>query len=138
MALLSIFDVAGSGLNAQNIRLNTIASNMANASTVASSPDDAYKARHPVFASVLNQQLLTGSTNMPVKVTGIVESQAEHIKRYEPDNPMSDEQGYVWQSNVDVIEEMTNMMVASRNYENNVEMLNTTKELLLSTLRLGE
>ena len=138
MALLNIFEVAGSGLNAQNVRLNTIASNMANASTVASSPDGAYKARHPVFASVLHQQYTVNSANTPVRVTGIIESQAEHIKRYEPDHPMSDEQGYVWQSNVDVIEEMTNMMVASRNYENNIEMLNTTKELLLSTLRLGE
>ena len=138
MGLFSIFEVAGSGLNAQNVRLNSIASNMANASTVANSPENAYKARHPVFANVYEQQFASNSNSAPVRVSGIIESQAEHIKRYEPNHPLSDDNGYVWQSNVDIIEEMTNMMVASRNYENNIEMLNTTKELLLSTLRLGE
>jgi len=138
MALFSIFEVGGSALNAQNVRLNTIASNMANAGSVAGSAEQAYKSRQPVFASVYNQELFGNDAQLPVRVTGIVESQAENPKRYEPDNPMADEQGYVWQSNVNIIDEMTNMMVASRNYENSIEMLNTTKELLLSTLRLGE
>ena len=140
MSLLSIFDIAGSGMSAQNVRLNTIASNMANASSVASTPDQAYKSRQPVFAAVMEDQMKPASATSAtgVRVMGIVESQAEHTSRYEPNHPLANEEGYIYQSNVDVIEEMTNMMVAARNYQNNIEMLNTSKELLLRTLSLGE
>lgn len=138
MSLLNIFQVAGSGMNAQNVRLNTTASNIANADSVSGSADQAYKARHPVFSTVLSKQMDLDRRSAGVKVEDIVLSQAEHMKRYEPDSPFADEQGYVYQSNVNVIEEMTNMMTASRNYENNVEMLNTAKQLMIRTLQLGQ
>ncbi len=138
MSLFKIFNIAGSGMSAQNMRLNITASNIANATTVAGTPEQAYKARQPVFSAVLDNMMQVDKSTASVRVSGIVESQAQHPSRYEPDHPLADEQGYVYQSNVDLVEEVTNMMGASRNYENNVEMLNTSKELLISTLRLGE
>lgn len=138
MSLLTIFQVAGSGMNAQNVRLNTTASNIANAASVASTPEQAYKARHPVFSTYINKFGNANNQSAGVKIDRIIESQQEHSKRFEPGNPLANEEGYVYQSNVDIIEEMTNMMVASRNYESNVEMLNTTKDLMLRTLQLGQ
>jgi flagellar basal-body rod protein FlgC len=128
----SIFDIAGSAMQAQSIRLNVTASNLANANTVAGSADEAYKSRQPVFAAILKDQM--GG----VQSLGIVESQREPTMRFEPDHPMSDEQGYVYSSNVDVVEEMANMMSASRGYQTNVELLNTTKQLMLQTLKMGQ
>ena len=138
MSLFNIFDIAGSGLSAQSVRLNVTASNVSNAQSVASSPDQAYKARNPVFSALYKDAFNTNSDNVGVKTLGIVENNQEHPKRYEPGNPMADDEGYVYLSNVNAIEEMTNMMSASRSYQNNVEVLNTSKEMLLQTLRLGE
>ncbi len=138
MSFLNIFDVAGSAMSAQNVRLNTTASNMANAASVATTPEEAYKGRHPVFASMLDQFSPNADESVGVNVLGIVESGAEHHRQYQPGHPLANEEGYVFQSNVNVIEEMTNMMVAARNYENSVEMLNTSKDLMLRTLSLGE
>ena len=139
MSFFNVFNIAGSAMTAQNVRLNTIASNMANAASVAGSPEQAYKARQPVFSTLYNDMVNPDNQAAAgVQVLGIVESQAEHPSRYEPGHPLADDNGYVHQANVDMIEEMTNMMVTSRNYENNVEMLSTAKELLLRTLRLGE
>ena len=138
MSLLTIFQVAGSGMNAQNVRLNTTASNIANAAAVASTPEQAYKSRQPVFSTYIDRFTNMNNQSAGVKVDRIIESQQEHSKRFEPGNPLANEEGYVYQSNVDIIEEMTNMMVASRNYESNVEMLNTARDLMLRTLQLGQ
>ncbi|MGV6859291.1 MAG: flagellar basal body rod protein FlgC [bacterium] len=137
MSLFNIFGVAGSAMSAQNTRLNVTASNMANADSVAGSEKEAYKARQPVFSAMLN-----GINQKPesagVDMLGIVESHAENAMRYEPNHPMANEDGYIFASNVNTIEEMTNLISASRSYQNNVEVINTSKQLLLQTLKLGE
>ncbi len=139
MSLFNIFDIAGSGLSAQNVRLNTVASNLANAESVASSPELAYKSRHPVFATKYQNEIanIQSSASVGVKTIGVVESQAENAAQFQPGNPLADEDGYIYLSNVNAIEEMTNMMSASSSYQSNVEVLNTSKELILQTLRLG-
>jgi flagellar basal-body rod protein FlgC len=139
MSLFNIFDIAGSNLSAQSLRLNTTASNMANADTVSSTPQQAYRARQPVFAAVMNA--LGGDpqeTNVAVKVLGIVESQAPVRSQYEPNNPLADARGYVYTSNVNPIEEMANMISASRSYQSNLEVINTSKQLMLRTLAMGQ
>lgn len=129
--------IAGSGLNAQNERLNIIASNLANADSMAGSPEKAYKARQPVFSTLYNDTF-SQDGNPGVSMTAVVESQANHKQHFAPDNPLADEKGYVYQSNVDAIAEMTNMMVATRSYQNTVEVMNTSKDLLMATLRIGQ
>lgn len=146
MSLNQIFDIAGSGMNAQSLRLNTVASNMANAETVSSSVDQTYRARQAVFATVYNQQQgLGGSLFAPadeagrgVEVLGVVESDAELQARYEPDHPMANDDGYVFYPNVNVVEEMANMMAASRAYQTNVEIMNTAKTMMQRVLTLGQ
>ncbi len=136
MPMFNILDAAGSAMNAQTIRLNTVASNLSNADTVSATADNVYKAKHPVFATLLadagNKQGAAGVT-----VTDIVESTAPPLVRYEPNHPLADEQGNIYSPNINTIEEMTNMMSASRSYQNNVEVFNTTKQLLLATLNMG-
>ena len=138
MSLFNIFNISGSGLSAQSVRLNVTASNISNAQSVSGTEEGAYKARNPVFAAMYKDAFNTQSENIGVQTLGIVENNAEAPKRYEPGNPLADEDGYIYLSNVNPIEEMTNMMSASRGYQNNVEVINTSKELLLQTLRLGE
>lgn len=137
MSLFNIFDVAGSAMSAQNTRLNVTASNMANADSVAGKAEDAYKARQPVFSAMLNE-MSSHPENVGVKMAGIVESGAEHTMRYSPGHPYANEDGYIYESNVNIVEEMTNMISASRSYQNNVEVINTSKQLLLQTLKIGE
>lgn len=145
MSSFKIFDIAGSGLSAQSVRLNTVASNLANADSVSGDPKTVYKARHPVFeavkASVAAQALGstsgTDAANTAVRVRGIVESTAQPTERYEPGNPLANQDGNVYSPNVNVIEEMTDMISASRAYQNNVEVMNTSKDLMLATLKLG-
>ncbi|MCP4406980.1 MAG: flagellar basal body rod protein FlgC [Gammaproteobacteria bacterium] len=137
MNIFKVFDVAGSALSAQSVRLNTIASNLANADVVSNSPDQAYKARQPVFAAVLDHANQDQAAAR-VKVAGIVESQAPVRKEYVPQHPLADAEGYIYTSNVNVVEEMANMISASRSYQSNVEVLNTSKQLLLNTLRIGQ
>lgn len=136
MSLFKVFDVAGSALSAQTVRLNTTASNLANADVVAGNPEQAYKARQPVFAAALKASQ-SSQDPVGVQVQGIVESQAPSQALYMPDHPQADEAGYVYRSNVNAVEELVNMISASRSYQNNVEVMNTSKELLLQTLRLG-
>lgn len=138
MSLFNVFDISGSGLSAQSVRLNVTASNISNAQSVSGSEDGAYKARNPVFSAMYRDAFNTQSENVGVKMLGIVENNAEAPKRYEPGNPLADGEGYVYLSNVNPMEEVTNMMSASRSYQNNVEVINTSKEMLLQTLRLGE
>ena len=127
-----IFDIAGSGMSAQSVRLNTVASNLANADSVAGDPNSVYKARHPVFQAVLGKE---GTAS--VGVAGIAQSQAAPETRYDPGNPLADAQGNVYAPNVNVVEEMADMISASRSYQNNVEVLNTTRDMMLNTLKLG-
>lgn len=147
MSLDQIFSIAGSGMNAQSVRLNTVASNIANADTVSSSVDQTYRARQAVFATMFSeqQQSMGGPLFAPqnqagqgVNVAGIVESDAELQARYEPDHPMANEEGYVYYPNVNVVEEMANMMAASRAYQTNVEIMNTAKTMLQRVLTLGQ
>ena len=142
MSSFKAFDIAGSGMSAQSVRLNTTASNLANAESVSGDPNTVYKARHPIFEAV-RSQLAAGAgkdanANAAVKVSGIYESQAPANKRYEPGNPLADTNGYVYAPAVNVVEEMVNMISASRSYQNNVEVMNTSKDLLMATLRLGQ
>lgn len=119
-------------MNAQSIRLNTVASNLANADTISGSPDKVYQAKQPLFAELLQQAGGSG-----VQVKEIVESKAPPLVHYEPNHPLADAQGNVYSPNINTVEEMANMMSASRSYQNNVEVFNTSKQLLLATLNLG-
>ncbi|MBC8025454.1 MAG: flagellar basal body rod protein FlgC [Steroidobacteraceae bacterium] len=141
MSSFKAFDIAGSGMAAQSVRLNTTASNIANADSVSGDPAKVYKPRHPVFEAVRATMGAHGGGAQggpAVKVTGIYESTAPASAHYEPGNPLADAKGYVYSPAVNVVEEMVNMISASRSYQNNVEVMNTSKELLLATLRLGQ
>jgi len=134
MSMFKIFDVSGSAASAQTQRLNVVASNVANADTVAGPDGQAYKARHVVFQSLLMGE----ATSTGVQVSQVVESQAEGRKVHDPKHPAADAAGYVTYSNVNPIEEMVDMISASRSYQNNVEVMNTAKGLLLKTLQMGQ
>ena len=136
MSLFKVFDVAGSAMNAQSVRMNVTASNLANAGSVSGDADQVYRARHPVFSS-FGDSLAEQTGVSGVRLEGVIESQAPLEMRYQPDHPDADENGNVYVSNVNTVEEMVNMISASRSYKNNVEMINTTKDLLLQTLSLG-
>lgn len=146
MALSNIFDVAGSGMNAQSLRLNTTASNLANAQSASSSVDTVYRSRQPVFAAITPEAMFGGgsfSDNLDqasagVSVLGIVESDAPYEQRYEPGHPMADDDGYVYYPNVNVVEEMTNMISASRSFQVNVEVMNAAKQMMQRVLTLGQ
>jgi len=141
MSSFKVFDIAGSGLAAQSVRLNTVASNLANADSVSGDPATAYKARHPVFQAV-HAALRAGSyatqSGAAVRVSGILENSAPPMVRHDPGNPLADDQGNVYAPNVNVIEEMTDMISASRAYQNDVEVMSTAKDLMLATLKLGQ
>ena len=135
MSLFKVFEVSGSAMTAQNQRLNVVASNLANADSVAGPDGKAYRARQVIFQTHLadaNDQASAG-----VRVAQITESDAEGRKVFDPKHPLADEAGNVTMPNVNVIEEMVNMLSASRSYQNNVEVMNTAKNLLSKTLSLG-
>ena len=141
MSSFKAFDIAGSGMAAQSVRLNTTASNLANADSVSTTAAGVYKPRHPIFEAVRAQLSTAGAapeSQPAVRVRGIYESTAPASQRYEPGNPLADANGYVFAPAVNVVEEMVNMISASRSYQNNVEVMNTSKDLLLATLRLGQ
>ena len=140
MSSFRIFDIAGSGMAAQSVRLNTVASNLANADSVSGSAEGAYRARHPVFEAVRAELRAgqAGGGDAAVRISNIIEDARAPEMRYEPGNPLANAEGYVFAPNVNVVEEMVNMISASRAYQNNVEVMNTSKELLLATLRLGQ
>lgn len=135
---MNIFDIAGSGMNAQSLRLNLVASNISNANSVSSSIDEVYKSRQPVFAAELKSVMNKNEAASKVNVLGVVESQAPAVMEYAPNHPMADKNGYIFKPNVNTVEEMANMMSASRSYQNNVEVLNTAKQLMLQTLKMGQ
>ena len=135
MSTFSTFDIAGSALSAQSLRLNLTASNLANMHDVAGSPDAVYRPRQAVFRAA-GQQF--GDVLAGVEVQGVVESTTPAIERYDPGNPQANAQGMVYATSVNPIEEMTNMISASRSYQNNLEVINTAKQLLQRTLSLGQ
>ncbi len=136
--MTSIFDIAGSGMNAQSLRLNLVASNISNANSVSSSAAEAYKSRQPVFAAELKNAMNQHTATSKVNVLGVVESLDAPVMEYSPGHPMADKDGYIFKSNVNTVEEMANMMSASRSYQNNVEVLNTAKQMMLQTLKMGQ
>ena len=138
MSLFRVMDISGSALSAQSVRLNVTASNMANADSVSSSEGRTYRARHPVFSAVLSGAFAADPTSVGVRVNGIVESQAPLRVEYQPDHPMADAQGRGFRSNVNLMEEMANMISASRSYQSNVEVMNAAKQMVLRTLALGQ
>lgn len=145
MSINAIFDVAATAMSAQSVRLNTVASNLANAQTASSSIDRTYRARHPVFAPIqqalLDPQFAQGPYEQAaagVRVLGIVESDAPLEPRYEPGHPLADAQGYVYYPNVNVVEEMADMISASRSFQINVQVVEAAKTLAQRVLALGQ
>ena len=147
MSLASVFNIAGTGMSAQSTRLNTISSNIANAETVSSSIDQTYRARHPVFATVFDSTMQGDRGSLfadqdqagrGVQVLGVVEDQSSLMPRYEPNHPSADENGYVYYPNVNVVEEMADMISASRAFQTNTEMMNTAKQMMQRVLTLGQ
>ncbi len=137
MASLKIFDIAGSGMAAESVRLNTVASNIANANSVASSADKVYKPRQVVFEEVRRQTREVEAASA-VRVKDVVEADVEALMRYEPGNPVADTNGYVYAPNISAVDQIVDMIAASRSYQNNIEVMNTSRELMLATLRLGQ
>ena len=146
MSLTNVFNISGSGMNAQSVRLNTTASNMANAQSASSSIDEVYRGRHPVFSAVqrdaMNIDFDTLDDGVPanagVQVMGIVESDAPLDMRFQPDHPMANDDGYVMYPNVNVVEEMTDMLSASRSFQTNVDVMDAAKTMMQRILTLGQ
>lgn len=145
MSLMGIFEVSGSALSAQTVRMSTTASNLANADVVAENPEQTYRAKMPVFQTLVNDQLNTYQNTLSqshqlggVQVSEIVQSEKAFPVRYQPEHPYADENGYVTYSNVNTIEEMANMMAASRSFQNNVEVMQSTKQMMQRLLTLGQ
>lgn len=138
MSLFNVFNITASGMSAQSMRLNTTASNIANADSVSSSIDQTYRARHPVFAAAMQNAADGQKANVGVQVLGIVESNKPLNIEYAPEHPMADENGNIYKPNVNVIEEMTNMISASRSYQTNVQLAESAKNMLNKTLQLGQ
>ena len=134
MPLFNLFDIAGSAMTAQSHRLNVVASNLSNADSATSSTGQPYRARQVVFSTA---HVTTDGAN-GVKVSGVIDDPSPMKQVYEPRHPLANAEGYVTMPNVNVVEEMVNMISASRSYQNNVEMMNTAKSLLLKTLTLGQ
>jgi flagellar basal-body rod protein FlgC len=134
MSLFNIFNVAGSAMSAQSQRLNTVASNLANADSAASSTGQVYRAKQVVFSAVP----VAGEAAQGVKVEQVVEDASPPKMMYDPKHPLADENGYVAMPNVNVVDEMVNMISASRSYQTNVDTMNAAKTLLLKTLTIGQ
>jgi flagellar basal-body rod protein FlgC len=137
MSMLNIFNVSGSAASAQSQRLNVVASNLANADTVAGPDGQAYKARQVTFQTQLMGRTNADATAAGVTVSAITEDPTPGRRVHDPKHPQADGEGYVTYSNVNAVEEMVNMISASRSYQNNVDVMNTAKGLLLKTLQLG-
>ena len=137
MSLFKIFDISGSAVSSQSQRLNAVASNLANVDTVAGPDGKAYKAREVTFQTVL-MNTGDGSPGQGVRVSGVTEDQSPGRKVHDPANPSADADGYVTYSNVNAVDEMVNMISASRSYQNNIEVMNTAKNLLMKTLQMGQ
>jgi flagellar basal-body rod protein FlgC len=137
MTMMKIFDISGSAVSAQSQRLNVVASNLANVDTVAGPDGKAYKAREVTFQTVM-MGTPDGVPGTGVKVSGVTENQSPGRKVHDPNSPSADADGYVTYSNVNAVDEMVNMISASRSYQNNIEVMNTAKTLLMKTLQMGQ
>ncbi len=141
MSFADIYQISGSAMSAQTVRLNTVASNIANAESPAASEAATYKARSPVFAAEYHNSLVAAGhhemTGASVRLQDVVET-GTAVRRYEPHHPMADQNGYVWYPDVNIVEQMADMMSASRDFETNVDVLNNVKSMQQSLLRLGE
>jgi flagellar basal-body rod protein FlgC len=138
MSLFNIMNISGTGMAAETVRLNTTASNIANANSVSSSYEDTYKARHPVFAAAMQQASQDQTKGVGVNVLGVVESQKPLQVEYAPNNPMADANGFIYKPNVNIVEEMADMLSASKAYETNVQVADTTKRIFRRVLQLGQ
>lgn len=157
MSLMSIFEISGSAMSAQSVRLNATASNLANANSAAATPEQVYRARHPVFSSIhvsalgdsargdsagaafgAEQGFDPQGMGFGVQVLDIIESNAPHQQRYEPEHPLADQEGYVYYPNVNIVEEMTNMISSSRAFQVNVDVMNAVKTMAQRVLSLGQ
>ncbi len=138
MSMFNIFDVAGSALSAQSVRLNTVASNIANAEVASPTAEGVYRAKQPVFAAMMQDAVNGQGAASGVRVLGVAQNLTPPRVEYMPGHPLANDEGYVYFPSVNVVEEMANMMSASRSYQNNVEMMNTVKQLMLRTLQLGQ
>ena len=138
MGMMNIFNVSGSAASAQSQRLNVVASNLANADTVAGPDGQAYKARQVTFQTQLMGEIANDPTAAGVRVSNVSEDQTPGRRVHDPKHPGADADGYVTYSNVNAVEEMVNMISASRSYQNNIEVMNTAKSLLLKTLQMGQ
>ena len=138
MSLFNVMNISSTGMEAENLRLNTTASNIANANTVSSSAGETYKARYPVFSAELQKATDYQSKGVGVEVKGVIESDAPLNVEYAPNNPMADKDGYIYKPNVNIVEEMANMLSASKSYETNVQVADTTKQLYRRVLQLGQ
>jgi len=137
MSMLSTLQISSSAMTAQMVRMNTTASNLANMDVVGSSPEEAYKAKKPIFKTMV-QTFTDNNFEASVKVSGIHITDRANTKRYDPQNPAASKAGYVYMSNVNSVEEMVDMTNASRTYQTNVEVMNATKKMMMSTLQLGK
>jgi len=138
MGLFNVLDVSASAMSAQSVRLNTTASNLANANSVSSSVNETYRARKPVFAAEFDRANQDQQDNVKVKVLGVVESDAPLQMEYNPSHPMANEKGYIYKPNINVMEEMADMISASRSYQTNVQVAEAAKQMVNSALRLGK
>ena len=141
MAFNDIYNIAGTAMNAQTVRLNTIASNLANADAASSTPNGAYQSLKPVFATIYGKNQYDVQKNSypsaEVRIVDVIQVPSSVDKKYEPNNPLSNEDGFVFYPGIDVVSEMTDMMSASRSFETNVEVLNNVKSMQQGLLRLG-
>ncbi len=140
MSFAGIYETSGSAMMAQTIRLNTISSNLANADSVASNPNDVYKPLKPVFSAVYNQLSATQADkgSVPVQIADVVEIDGQAVERYEPNSPFANEEGYVYRSGINVVNEMADMMSSTRSFEANVQVLTNVKSMQQSLMQLWE
>lgn len=136
MSMFKALDISATGLHAQTIRLNTIASNMANVDSISSNSEETFRAKKPIFETILDRH--TGQPTGGVRIKDIVESQAPLKMEFSPNHPMANEDGYIFRPNVNMVEEMADMLSASRSFQTNIEVMNTSKQLLLKTIQLGK
>ena len=141
MADFKLFDIAASGMKAQSMRLNLIASNIANADSVSSSQGEVYKSRQPIFKTMMQNigsQAGRNNSATGVEMVAVVESKAPVFPEYAPNHPMANDEGYIFRSNVNSVEEMANMISARRSFENNIEMARASKRMLERIINMGK
>lgn len=140
MSMDKIFGIAGTALNAQLTRMNATASNLANAGTVSTTEQEAFRAKRPVFKALMNEEMTHAGAAYKggVKIDRIADDTAPPLRVSDPKNPLADKDGYVYQSNVSEVTEMVEMMAAARSYQNNVEVINTARQLMMRTLDISK